>query len=187
MRPPKSLPNLLTLSRIGLTVPLAYYLFKDRIGVALGILVIAAVTDFLDGLIAREFGLRTVLGSWLDPAADKIMITTVLVVLTLKRDVPVWYCLTTLSRDITLVVGAMVLVLKGVDVKIRPLLTGKMATVGQNATLLMAILARFAPVQLAFHAVMAASTALTIVSFVTYARQFFKLALEFENTDPLSP
>ncbi len=187
MKVPKALPNLLTLSRLLMSVPLAYYLFHERIAVALGILLAAGITDLLDGLIAREFHLRTTLGSWLDPAADKVMITTVLVTLTIMREVPIWFCVLTIARDLSITFGALVLVLKGVDVKISPLLTGKLATVGQNVVLLMAILKQFTALQAAFHAAVIVSAVLTAVSFVTYTRQFYKLAREFEEGAALSP
>ncbi len=186
MKFPRFFPNLLTLCRLFLAVPLAYYLFHGRIGMALGILVVAGITDLLDGWIAREFRFQTTVGSWLDPTADKIMITTVLVTLTLKQDVPVWFCALTIARDLAITVGSLALVLKGVNVKINPLLTGKLATVAQNITLLMAILKRFAAVHAAFSAVMAVSAVLTAVSFATYARRFFALAREFEESAKLS-
>ena len=78
------IPNALTTIRLLLTVPLAYSLWVGDTWLALGLLSFAAISDLADGFLAREFNLRTKVGAWLDPVADKTLITTVLVTLTLK-------------------------------------------------------------------------------------------------------
>jgi cardiolipin synthase len=74
--------NQLTLLRMLLIPVLALLVLYDRMGWALVVLVLAALTDALDGLLARRTG-PTTLGAWLDPVADKLLIATMFVVLTL--------------------------------------------------------------------------------------------------------
>jgi cardiolipin synthase (CMP-forming) len=171
MKAIRHIPNTLTMIRMVLAVPLAYWLWEGKIPAALGLLVVAGITDLLDGYLAREFGWRTTLGTWLDPTADKILITTSLVTLTAKGFLPLWFCLVILGRDVGLVIGVVGLVWSGVSVKIQPLLTGKLAVTTQNLTLLLAMLlpvftwaGRILPTMLAV------ATVVTAISSVGYAR-----------------
>lgn len=165
------IPSTLTLIRMTLAVPLALWLWEGRIVAALGLLLAAGITDLLDGYLARKFGWRTVLGSWLDPAADKVLITTSLVILTAKAYLPLWFCVLTIGRDLGLVIGVLSLVGSGVRVKIRPLLSGKLATVAQNLTLLAAMLEPVWPRAEHFIPTMLlVSTATTVISSIAYAK-----------------
>lgn len=99
-------PNVLTLFRIG-TVPILVYLllFSGPIASALAAVVffIATITDFLDGYIARSYGSGTNLGKFLDPLADKLVITAVLIMLAgMARapHVPAWIVVVLVSREI---------------------------------------------------------------------------------------
>jgi cardiolipin synthase len=75
--------NQLTILRMLLIPVLALLVIYDRLGWALVVFVVAALTDALDGLLARRAGQKTTLGAWLDPAADKLLVLTLFVVLTL--------------------------------------------------------------------------------------------------------
>jgi len=75
--------NQLTFLRMLLTPVLALLVLYDRMGWALAVFLLAALTDALDGLLARRSGQHTTLGAWLDPVADKLLIVTMFVVLTL--------------------------------------------------------------------------------------------------------
>ncbi|MBA15796.1 MAG: CDP-diacylglycerol--glycerol-3-phosphate 3-phosphatidyltransferase [Sphingomonas sp.] len=90
-----TLPNLLTLSRI-FTVPLLIFFLwwpEWRLGyaIAFGVYALIAVTDFLDGYLARAQGLVSRLGAFLDPIADKIMVASVIVLLTAKGVIHDWH------------------------------------------------------------------------------------------------
>jgi cardiolipin synthase (CMP-forming) len=167
----RHIPVALTLFRLGLSVPLAFFLWSDRVFAALLLLVVAGTTDLLDGYLAREFSWRTSLGAWLDPAADKILITVSLVTLTAKGYLPLWFCLVTIGRDLGLVIGVTVLVLGGTRLRIRPLLTGKLATVFQNLTMLAAMLTPLhTRASTLIPAMVWVSTAMTVISSIAYAR-----------------
>jgi cardiolipin synthase (CMP-forming) len=167
----RHLPTSLTLLRLMLAIPLVCLLWQDRVLGALLLLTVAGITDLLDGYLAREFGWRTALGAWLDPAADKILITTCLVTLTAKSYLPLWYCLVTIGRDLGLVIGVSVLLFFGTKIRIRPLLSGKLATVLQNLTILAAILTPLhSRVEQAIPVMVWVSTVMTVISSVAYAR-----------------
>src|SRR5207342_3805790 len=100
---------------------------------ALIVFVTAGVTDGLDGLIARRSGQRTSLGAWLDPMADKLLLVTTFVVLTLPQiqltnHVPLWLTVLIISRDIV-IVGVVAIVNLAVGPRtFRPSIWGKLAT-----------------------------------------------------------
>lgn len=99
------LPNLITLSRIAL-IPLVL-VFASKDGLAWGIaacavFVVAAVTDFLDGYLARRLNLVTVLGQFLDPLADKLIVLSTLIVLVETRRAPAWLTIVLMARELAI-------------------------------------------------------------------------------------
>jgi cardiolipin synthase len=104
-----------------------------RFGWALAAFVIAGLTDALDGLAARRANQKTSLGAWLDPAADKLLLVTTFVVLTLPNlglpnRVPLWLTILMISRDIAIVLTVAVVNLAVGPRTFRPSPLGKVAT-----------------------------------------------------------
>ena len=100
-----NLPNFLTLIRI-LTIPFfLVYLAYHRYGEAFIVFVLGGVTDFLDGLTARLMHQQTAIGAYLDPAADKLLVITSFVMLSLIDAIPMWLAVVVVSRDILLIIG----------------------------------------------------------------------------------
>ena len=103
-----TLANQLTILRI-LIVPLFVLLVVyGMLGAALLAFIVAGLTDALDGLIARRAGQRTSLGAWLDPMADKLLLVTTFIVLTmptipLTNHLPLWLTILVISRDVVIV------------------------------------------------------------------------------------
>jgi CDP-alcohol phosphatidyltransferase len=100
--------NQLTLLRMLLIPVLALLVLYEQMGWALTVFVVAAITDALDGVLARRTGQKTTLGAWLDPMADKLLIATLFIVLTLPlphlvQRIPVWLTVLVLSRDVGIV------------------------------------------------------------------------------------
>ena len=101
---------------------------------ALGLFVLVAATDFLDGWLARRRGEVTPLGAFLDPVADKLLVVSSLIMFTkpslpaLAPQFPVWFTWLVISRDVYLFSGAVLLHASGATLKIRPRLAGKSAT-----------------------------------------------------------
>ena len=124
------LPNIISLCRIGMVPIFLVLLSKDRFTAALYVFVLAAVTDALDGAVARWFDIRTELGAILDPFADKLMLLSALVVFTFEHALPVWLLILTAIRDIVLVLGyLMISFAAGERFPVRPSMFGKMTTV----------------------------------------------------------
>jgi cardiolipin synthase len=106
--PHLTLANQLTLLRMLLIPAFVLLVVYGELGWALAVLLVAGVTDALDGLIARRAGQKTTLGAWLDPMADKLLLTSAFVVLTvpgtaLVQRVPLWLTVLIISRDIVIV------------------------------------------------------------------------------------
>ena len=128
-----TLANQLTILRIVL-VPIFVLLVVDgHLGWALVVFMTAGLTDALDGLIARRAGQRTSLGAWLDPMADKLLLVTTFVVLTLPaipltNHLPLWLTLLVITRDVV-IVGVVAIVNLAIGPRtFRPSLLGKSAT-----------------------------------------------------------
>lgn len=125
--------NQLTLLRMALIPVFAILLVYGHIGAALAVFAVAGITDLLDGLIARWAGQKTTLGAWLDPAADKLLLLTTFVVLTLPLEhlthrIPLWLTVLVISRDIGIVVTVAVVNLAIGRRTFHPSVWGKAAT-----------------------------------------------------------
>ncbi|KAI0820774.1 CDP-alcohol phosphatidyltransferase-domain-containing protein [Trametes gibbosa] len=101
-----TLPNLLTLSRIAACPVLGWAIVNDDFYLATGLLVYAGLTDWVDGYLARRFNMRSVLGTILDPAADKTLMTTLTITLAMKDLIPVPIAAIILGRDVLLSLAA---------------------------------------------------------------------------------
>ncbi|KAL7280738.1 CDP-diacylglycerol--glycerol-3-phosphate 3-phosphatidyltransferase [Trametes coccinea BRFM310] len=101
-----TIPNLLTLSRIAACPVLGWSIVNDDFYLATGLLVYAGLTDLVDGFLARRFNMRSVLGTILDPAADKMLMTTLTVTLAMKDLLPVPLAVIILGRDVLLSLAA---------------------------------------------------------------------------------
>lgn len=124
-----TIPNVLTLLRIAAIPAILIALDAERFGLAFFLFVAAGVTDGLDGGIARWTNTRTELGAFLDPIADKGLVITLLVKLSLIGSVPFWVLTIILTRDIVCVTGYVILFfVTGETIEVQPSLTGKWAT-----------------------------------------------------------
>lgn len=102
----RHLPNLLTLLRITLVPLLALRILQHDYDAALTIALVAAITDALDGLLARRFGWQSRLGGILDPLADKAMLVVSFVTLAMIGAIPAWLAVLVIVRDLVIVLGA---------------------------------------------------------------------------------
>ena len=134
-----TLANQLTILRIALIPAFVLLVVYGHLGGALIVFSVAGLTDALDGLIARRAGQRTSLGAWLDPMADKLLLVTTFVVLTLPaipltNHLPLWLTVTVISRDVV-IVGVVAIVNLAVGPRtFRPSLLGKATTAAFIAT-----------------------------------------------------
>ncbi|MBI3608675.1 MAG: CDP-alcohol phosphatidyltransferase family protein [Nitrospirae bacterium] len=164
-----NIPNLLTVVRI-LLVPI----FVDLIvygysGWALLVFLGAGLTDALDGMIARVLDQRTTLGRYLDPLADKLLLVTAFVVLSIVGVIPIWVTIIVVSRDVIISIGTLVIHLLRERVNIMPTLMGKATTVAQLVYVVAALLGMTTPMAPRLVGVVLAVTlGLTIVSGLHY-------------------
>ena len=140
-----TVPNLLTVFRMVLIPVFVSLLFYQRFVIALGVFVVAGVTDGLDGLLARRFNQKSQLGTILDPIADKLMLVTAFIVLSMRSvfpqpvpshlPIPFWVTIAVISRDVLIIVGAAAINIVTGFRGFRPSLLGKINTVIQIAAI----------------------------------------------------
>src|SRR5262249_54306669 len=146
--------NQLTMLRM-LLIPLFVILVVyGHLGWALAVFLTAGVTDGLDGLIARRAGQKTSLGAWLDPMADKLLLVTTFVVLTLpglhlSNTFPIWLTVLIISRDLGIVLTVAIVNLAIGRRTFMPSMLGKIATATYIVTAVGAMLFNF----LGYHSV----------------------------------
>ena len=137
-----NIPNFLTILRV-IAIPFFIVtLSYEYTGIALAIFVGCGITDGLDGFIARTFHQRTKIGAFLDPLADKLLLTSTfitLAIIDLPNKIPFWLIVTVISRDIIIPVGIATLFMLGTRVQIAPTWIGKFTTFCQ-VTLIIVVL-----------------------------------------------
>jgi cardiolipin synthase len=136
-----TVPNLLTMFRMALIPVFIWLLFSRRFQLALGVFVLAGLTDGLDGLIARRLNQGSQLGAILDPIADKLLLVTSFIVLSIPAiapqplprhfPIPFWVTVVVISRDIFIVVAAAAINIVTGFSKFRPSMLGKINTTVQ--------------------------------------------------------
>ena len=127
------LPNIITLARIAL-VPVLILLLKDHdYAAGLVVFVIAGASDALDGYLAKRLNVQSRLGAILDPVADKLLLVSAYVMLTLLGHIPFWLVLVVVFRDLLIVGGYMLYTSHAGPVKMRPSILSKLNTLMQIA------------------------------------------------------
>ena len=134
-----NLPNSLTVLRIILIPFFVGFLIYGHYGLALLTLIVAGITDILDGVIARMANQRTKLGAYLDPLADKLLLTSAFVTLAILHLVPIWVAIVVLSRDLIIVAGTLLLYITQTPLEVVPTVLGKGATLTQLLYLALAL------------------------------------------------
>ena len=129
-----NLPNLLSLFRLFVTAFFILFIAYGRFRLALFLFVLQVLSDMLDGFFARRMGAKTNLGAYLDPLADKVMLSSSYIVLCFQRIVPLWLVSAVLIRDLVISLGFLVLVKRGFAMSPVPSFVSKMTTVFQMLT-----------------------------------------------------
>jgi cardiolipin synthase len=193
-----TVPNLLTVFRMVLIPVFVTLLFYQRFSVALAVFVLAGFTDGLDGLLARRFGQQSQLGTILDPIADKLMLVTAFIVLTMRSvypqplpshlPVPFWVTVAVISRDVFIVVGAAAINIMTGFTGFRPSFLGKLNTTVQIVGIAAIMFAASVPVYTGYYlpTVYAAVFALAVISGLHYIF-FASQLLNEDRKTPVSP
>ena len=127
----RAAPNLLTLLRLFIIPYIVIAILAGRYRGAFGLFVLAGVSDGLDGLLARWLEQRTTLGLYLDPIADKLLLSTLFLTLTHVGQIPQYVTVLVFSRDFGILLIATLLFATGTLRDFRPSLLGKANTVVQ--------------------------------------------------------
>lgn len=130
----RHVPNLLTLVRIALTPFLGLAILGGSFSQALGLCMVAGLTDALDGILARRWNAESRLGLFLDPLADKLMQGAVFLAFGVTGSVPAWIVWLILGRDLILLLASGILWMSGIRANFPPTIWGKLSTVLQVFT-----------------------------------------------------
>lgn len=147
LSPLRSAPNLLTLLRICLVPILVAAILEDRFALGFVLFVVAGLTDALDGLLARLLKQRTLLGEYLDPVADKLLLSALFLVLTHKNLIPVRVTVLVFGRDVGILLVAAILYAAVGRREFIPSLLGKANTLVQILAVASVLLFQLSPVR----------------------------------------
>jgi len=160
-----NLPNVFTLIRILLIPVFVILIMNNRFDWALITFASAGITDGIDGLIARITHQRTELGAYLDPIADKLLLSAAFITLAIVEILPSWLAVIVITRDLIILTGLFVMILTNFRPKIQPSLISKVTTVFQIATILLVLMVGYYPVLGQLSAIVIYGTTLfTIIS-----------------------
>lgn len=135
----RHLPNIISILRILLVFPTAYFLWNERYAHALLVFLIAGVSDGVDGALARYYGWSSRLGMFLDPLGDKFLMVASYLVLGLMSLLPMWLVALVIGRDVFISLGALIYRWWIESVPMSPLFISKINTVAQITLVLLVI------------------------------------------------
>lgn len=185
-----TIPNILTFLRMALIPVFAILLVYNREGWALVVFTIAGVSDGVDGFLARRFGQESELGTIIDPVADKLLMTTAFVMLTLSSvvgtprhlPVPFWVTATVIGRDVLIVAVAGAINMMTGFRRFKPSWLGKASTFVQVIGVMLILIAAVFPELRGFYlpTVYTSVAAIAIFSGIHYIFHVAKLMREAE-------
>lgn len=164
-------PNILTLLRLAIIPFIVINLVAGNYHWTLGLFVLAGISDFLDGSLARILKQRTQLGQYLDPIADKMLLSTLFLVLSILHKIPWKYTVLVFSRDVSILMVAGLLFLTTSLRNFRPSVFGKINTGAQIAAVFFVLLYQVSPaagIALARRISLYATFVFTLVSGLHY-------------------
>jgi cardiolipin synthase len=144
-----SLPNLISLGRLILVPVIIALIVQPSWNLAFALFLVAGISDAIDGWLAKRFNLRTELGAYLDPLADKALLVSIYVSLAVVGVLPAAIAILVVSRDLMIVSAVVVSWIMDKPVAIRPLLVSKLNTLAQIALATLVLLAKAAEWELA--------------------------------------
>ncbi len=134
-----TIPNLISIIRLALVPYIILTLLEGRFMLAFFLFVAVGISDGVDGFIARKFNQRTVLGAYLDPLADKVLLISVFLVLGYMEIIPLWLTIAIVTRDVLITAGVLVAFFIGNPIAIKPLFVSKANTASQIVLVSVAI------------------------------------------------
>ena len=179
-----TVPNLICVLRMALTVPIVLLLAEGRFGYTLALFVLAAASDALDGYLAKTFGWTSDVGKWLDPLADKMLLVSVFITLACIGLVPVWLAAVAVARDVVIGVGAAVYKWLFGPLEGRPTVPSKINTLVQLLFVIAVVWRAAFPVfpEWVITALGALVLVTTVVSGVDYVQIYSRKAVAVSRT-----
>jgi cardiolipin synthase (CMP-forming) len=171
-----SIPNLITLGRILLVPIVVWAITLGEMRVAFLLFLAAGISDAVDGFLAKRFHMKSELGAYLDPLADKALIVSIYVSLGIAGVLPIFLVILVVSRDI-MIIGAFLLAwLVGRPMPVRPLLVSKANTVAQIVLVVLLLAERAFGFDLTFisQLTMGVVAILTLVSIAFYLAEWVR-------------
>jgi cardiolipin synthase (CMP-forming) len=172
----RSLPNLISLGRLVLAPTIIAMIAAQRWKEACIIFIVAGLSDAVDGWIAKTFDLRSELGAYLDPLADKALIVSIYVALAIVGVLPAAITILVVARDLMIIGAFMISIIMHKPMKIKPLLISKLNTAAQLSFAAMVLGAKAFdfPAGIWFDASLYGVAALTLASTAAYFRQWIR-------------
>jgi len=171
-----NLPNLITLVRLALVPVVITCIVQPQWGLAFVLFVVAGVSDAIDGWLAKRLDLRSELGAWLDPLADKALLVSIYIALAIAGVVPAFIAILVVSRDVMIIAGVIVAILLDRPFPIKPLWVSKINTTVQIAFASTVLAAKAFDLSLGiwFQAAIWLVAVLTLLSAGAYVRQWLR-------------
>ena len=167
-----TVPNQITFLRLGFLPLFLILMSYEKYRWALLVLVVAGLSDGIDGVLARTLNQRSALGAYLDPIADKLLLSSSFIILAFKHEIAWWLTILVLSRDILILVVAAVILLVSGYRPFPPSFLGKLTTASQIVLVFTLVLAAAYPhdrLTYLNHVLVYAVTAITLLSGFHYS------------------
>ena len=184
----KHIPNIISVLRIILVIPIMIAFWNEDYKLAFVLILIAGVSDGVDGFLARFFNWRSRLGAILDPLADKILLICLFVVFAIKGLLPLWLVYLVVSRDIIILLGGFIYNFFIEKIEISPLFISKINTTLQIALVLLVAL-KLASIQIApwiLNGMIILVTFSTLISGISYVVIWTRLTLHSKKRSTIT-
>jgi len=173
----KDIPNVISVVRIVLVAPIAYYLWHQNYSIALLLFLVGGLSDGLDGFLARRYNWETDLGVMLDPMGDKLMMLCAYLLLGWHSLLPWWLVILVIARDLILVLGTLLYRKFVGEAKLKPLFISKLNTAFQILLVLVVMFSQVINLEpLIIDSLLWLVTVTTVMSGYAYINEWGKRA-----------
>jgi cardiolipin synthase (CMP-forming) len=171
-----NIPNLITLGRILLVPVVVWAIVSGEMRGAFALFLLAGISDGIDGFLAKRFQMKSELGAYLDPLADKALIVSIYISLGIAMALPIFLVILVVSRDIMIVSAFMLTLLIGKPMPVRPLMVSKANTAAQILLAVLVLAEKAFNFDASFEAnvLMALVAVLTLLSIAFYLAEWVR-------------
>ena len=175
------IPNLLSIIRIGLVYPILNNIYLNHFELSIVFFILAAITDAMDGFLARKMNWQTDLGTILDPIADKLLLSGTIFILWLNQYIPFYIFIIFIGRDIAILLGAAIqMTLNELNTPM-PNLLGKLTTSLQIIYIAVIFLKQIFELEFGIYVLDIMIILITLTSLIVYAYSWYKDIKIFHN------